>query len=317
MGEILREAVTPKFIILYLYVAAVLFVHFRGSARLKFGRQLLDHSGFFAPYNCLMYMFSKVKLKPFGKVSDFPELSPLRENWKTIRDEAQALYAEGHIQGSDRHNDMIFLAFYKRGWKRFYLKWYDDFMPSAKRLCPKTVELVRAIPNVKAAAYTLLPAGAMLGKHRDPCAGSLRYHLGLITPQNTDDCKIWVDGEEHVWRDGEDVIFDETYVHWALNDTDQPRIILFCDVTRPLHFRVLRGVNHVLSKQLRVTKSQNVESEKVGVLNRVTSSIFRYKYFLKRLKKMNRSGYYAVKWLFISCIVFFVFGRGFVDTFSR
>lgn len=312
MGEILREAVTPKFIILYLYVAAVVFVHFRGSARLKFGRQMLDHSGFFAPYNCLMYMFSKVRVKPYADMSEFPELTPLRENWKTIRDEANDLYEAGHIQSSDKHNDMIFLAFYKRGWKRFYLKWYDDFMPSAKELCPKTVELVRSIPNINAAAYTLLPAGAMLGKHRDPCAGSLRYHLGLITPQNTDSCKIWVDGQEHVWRDGKDVVFDETYVHWALNDTSQPRIILFCDVTRPLRFGLVRGVNNLMTKLLRITKSQNLDSEKVGLLNHVTSSIVRYKYFLKRIKKRNRSGYYAVKWLFISCILFLVFGRGLV-----
>ncbi|WP_419146018.1 aspartyl/asparaginyl beta-hydroxylase domain-containing protein, partial [Escherichia coli] len=35
-------------------------------------------------------------------------------------------------------------------------------------------------------------------------------------------------------RDGESVVFDETYVHEAYNHPDQNRIILFCDVERPL-----------------------------------------------------------------------------------
>ena len=29
-------------------------------------------------------------------------------------------------------------------------------------------------------------------------------------------------------------MFDETYIHKVRNDTDEVRIILFCDVTRPL-----------------------------------------------------------------------------------
>ncbi len=69
--------------------------------------------------------------------------------------------------------------------------------------------------------FTLLPAGAHLNPHRDPFAGSLRYHLGLVTP-NADSCHIVVDGESYSWRDGEDVLFDETFVHSA--QTTRPRI---------------------------------------------------------------------------------------------
>ena len=41
---------------------------------------------------------------------------------------------------------------------------------------------------------------------------------------------IDVDGEPYSWRDGEDLLFDETYVHRAANRADQPRIIFFCDI---------------------------------------------------------------------------------------
>lgn len=110
---------------------------------------------------------------------------------------------------------------------------YDNPHPSAATLCPDTLAILEEIPTVKAAMFTMLPPGGTLGLHRDPYAGSLRYHLGLVTP-NHDDCAIIVDGERYSWRDGEEVIFDETYLHWAANKTDQDRIILFCDTERPM-----------------------------------------------------------------------------------
>src|SRR2546430_11930250 len=66
-----------------------------------------------------------------------------------------------------------------------------------------------------------------------PYTTLFRSHLGLVTP-NSDKCFIIVDGEKCVWRDGEAIMFDETYIHTAENQTDINRIILFCDVERPM-----------------------------------------------------------------------------------
>ena len=233
----------PKFIVLYVFFGSMMYVHLRGRVRHKFYRQLTDHSTFLAPYNALMYMFSAVPVRPFVDVKAFPELTPLTENWKTIRDEALKLFDDGHIRAAAGYTDLGFNSFFRRGWKRFYVKWYDEPLPSAKALCPKTVELVQKIPNVNGAMFALLPPGGDLGKHRDPFAGSLRYHLGLVTP-NADSCKIWVDGEPYHWKDGEAVMFDETYIHWAENKSNVTRLILFCDVERPLRSRIMQKINH-------------------------------------------------------------------------
>ncbi|WP_395239557.1 aspartyl/asparaginyl beta-hydroxylase domain-containing protein, partial [Salmonella sp. s54412] len=91
------------------------------------------------------------------------------------------------------------------GWKRFYLKWYEDAHPSASQLCPQTPALLRDIPSVKAARVATLPDGSRLPRHRDPSAGSLRFHLGLATP-NDDRGFIEVDGQRYSWRDGEGVL---------------------------------------------------------------------------------------------------------------
>ena len=95
MDTVLRELVTPKFIALYVYIAMVCYVHFRGKVRLRFGRQFFEHSGLLAPFNILMYGFSAVPNKPVLDVKRFPQLNVFRENWEVIRDEAKALYEGG------------------------------------------------------------------------------------------------------------------------------------------------------------------------------------------------------------------------------
>ena len=70
----------------------------------------------------------------------------------------------------------------------------------------------------------------------------MRYHIGLVTP-NDPKCFINVDGERYFWKDGEAVMFDETYIHFAANETDQQRIILFCDVERPVYTKAVELFN--------------------------------------------------------------------------
>jgi beta-hydroxylase len=309
LDTVLAQLVSTKFLIAYVWLACIAYVHFRGRVRLRIGRQITEHSGIFAPYNCLMYAFSAVPRDPVLDVDAFPQLRPLRENWRAIAAEAQALFDKGLIAYDDTHDDLAFVAFKKRGWKRFYMKWYDDVMPSAAEHCPRTVALVESIPTINAAAFTMLPPGKKLGKHRDPFAGSLRYHLGLLTP-NDDRCRIWIDGNEYSWRDGEDIVFDETYIHWAENATDANRIIFFADVTRPLKFRVAQAFSDFMNKRVfRITKSRNVGSEAPGVLNRITPLVARLKAFFQRMKKINRTAYYTVKGVLVAGLVYVVFLR--------
>lgn len=286
-------------IVFALFVLCVLLVHRRGRAKLRFDRQLVDHSAVFAPYNLLMYAFSAVPAKPILDRRGFPQLDLLQANWQVIREEALHLFDEGYIRAAEKSNDASFNSFFKQGWKRFYLKWYGEPLASAETLCPKTVALLNAIPSVKAAMFALLPPGSKLNPHRDPFAGSLRYHLGLITP-NSEDCRIFVDGEMHSWGDGKDVVFDETYVHWAENRTDQTRVILFADVERPLRTRLMNAINHRVGAFMgKITASPNTESpeEKTGFVNRMFAlnqrSRERNRAFKKKYPKLFRAVKYA------------------------
>lgn len=293
----------PQLLLLYALVGSALYVHFRGRQRLQFARQIVDHSTFIAPYNVLMYAFSGVPNRPVLPVEAFPELQTLTDNWQTIRAEALKLFDDGLIRAAAKNNDWGFHSFFRSGWKRFYLKWYDDFLPSAQELCPNTVALLKSIPTVHGAMFTMLPPGAKLGAHRDPFAGSLRYHLGLVTP-NSDDCNIVVDGVKCSWRDGEGFVFDETFIHTAENRTEENRVILFCDVERPMNNGVMRRVNYWVSEHIvKVSQAPNLEGEKVGALNKAFGGLYEIHAIGQRMKKWNRKAYYAAKYALMVAVV--------------
>lgn len=295
-----------KWLILLVYLASALYVHYRGKVRHSFHRQLTDHSTFLAPINGFIYLFSATPRKPILNVEDFPELVFLRDNWETIREEAKQLYEEGHIKAAEKRNDAGFNSFFRRGWKRFYLKWYEDFLPSAQHLCPKTIELLKKVPGINGAMFALLAPHSDLVRHRDPYAGSLRYHLGLVTP-NSEKCRIHVDDEVHAWGDGQDVLFDETYVHYAVNETDQTRIILFCDVERPMRTWIGRAFNRVFSRYvMRTTATQNLVSDRVGALNKAFTYLYAIRDVGKWLKKKSTSVYYTVKFAVLATLLFWV-----------
>jgi beta-hydroxylase len=296
-----------RYAVLLMFAGSATYVHFRGRVRHRLPRQLTDHSTFMAPYNALMYVFSAVPNRPFIPLRHFPELAQLQANWRTIRDEALQLFADGRLRAAAKYNDLGFNSFFRSGWKRFYLKWYGDFLPSAQMLCPRTAALLAQIPSVHAAMFALLPPGSRLVAHRDPFAGSLRYHLGLSTP-NSEECRIFVDGDLYFWQDGEPVVFDETFIHRAENRTGVPRIILFCDIERPLSNRVARAINRFVGRPLaRAAATQNVEGEKVGVLNRLFGYVYRFRLLGKRIKAWNRTVYYALKWTLLGALACAVF----------
>jgi beta-hydroxylase len=72
--------------------------------------------------------------------------------------------------------------------------------------------------------------------HRGPYKGVLRYHLGLIVPEDAESCRIRVGDDFRHWEEGKSMIFDDTFNHEVWNDTDETRVVLFVDVLRPLPF---------------------------------------------------------------------------------
>jgi beta-hydroxylase len=296
-----------KLSLVLVLIVATAYIHFRGKVRYSFFRQLFDHSTFMAPINAMMYAFSSVPKTPYLPVHTVPALQQIKDNWETIKQEALSLESSQLIKGSNKYNDIGFNSFFRRGWKRFYLKWYNNFHPSAIEYCPETIKMLRSMPHIKAAMFVVLPAGSRLPVHRDPYAGSLRYHLGLITP-NADDCKIVVDGQPYSWRDGQDVLFDETYIHYAENKTDKDRLIFFCDVERPMRSKAGVVLNRFFSWLILASaESPNLPTDRTGGLNKVFGYVYQVRVAGKKLKEYNRNLYYVLKYVLFLAIIYLVF----------
>jgi beta-hydroxylase len=283
-----------KWLIVCAWLFSLLWIHLRGKVRLPLRQQLLDQSTLMAPINVFMYLFSRTPAKPFVAPSNLPELARLRQNWETIRAEAENLRALWTDSPADAEEGLEPDRFPRKRWNDLYLKWYDDVSLPARELCPRTCALLQAIPSVKLASFVELPSGASLRRHRDPYAGWLRYHLGLATP-NDDACFIEVDGRRHAWRDGEALLFDETYVHHADNGCASGRLVLLCDVERPMRFRWAQDVNHFFGRMLTAAMNPpdaiSGRSGAAGMLLRIPRNLGRYR---RRLRARSMVAYEAV-----------------------
>lgn len=288
-------------IILFCIGSLTYAYSFRGQARWEgFGEYVRKGWPIFTPFNCLLYLFTKPRARPpIMDISQFPELQELQDNWQIIRDEAMALSAEGGFdQIADKESasyyDIGFRTFYKYGWTKFYLNWYGYTHASAQRTCPKTIELLNRIPAVNGAMFSILPPGGQLTRHLDPVACSLRYHLGLDTP-NDDRCYISIDDRKYSWRDGEPLLFDVTFLHFAHNDADKPRVILMCDVERPMSW-FGKLINWPYKLLMKATVVPNTSEDRRGFANQVFSTLVPLLDRSKRLKETNLVAYKILKW---------------------
>ncbi|WMJ68213.1 aspartyl/asparaginyl beta-hydroxylase domain-containing protein [Stenotrophomonas sp. 24(2023)] len=290
--------------LLLLYCAACLAYVYRWRGRQRYGslRQYLRKSWpVFAPLNCLLYMTTRRSARaPVIDAGYLHGVCLLRANWQLIRREGLALLANGDLdatchEGSQGFHDLGFRTFYKRGWRKYYLTWYGTTHRSAQRTCPETLRLLARVPGVRGAMFSLLPPGAELTLHSDPLAGSLRYHLGLATP-NDARCFINIDGQAVAWRDGKDFVFDETYPHHARNDTQAMRLILMCDVVRPMNLlgRLANGGFTLLARAMRVP---NTGEDTRGVLTWLFAVLSPWRQAGLGLKRRHRKLYVLLKLL--------------------
>ena len=284
------------FIIIFatvIYILSIAFVRYRNIDKFSLVRQLSDFSTFMVPFNIPAYLLSKTPIQPFTDRQYFPELQLLEDQWEVIRDEARILYAEGLIGVSD---DLPGSSFYKNGrWKSFYLKSFENDIPSAYELAPKTMALIDQIPSMNMALFAALMPGKELKKHHDPFAFTFRYSLGLITP-NSDQSGLIVDGNNYHWKDGESIIFDETYMHSAYNHSDQVRIVLMTDIARPLHIKIIQKISYLFGRHFnRLFAIDNVDTRYSGIGNKIGKGVLAYKAMMKRFKAKNKPLYVFTK----------------------
>src|ERR1700728_1724959 len=167
----------------------------------------------------------------------FPWIAEIEANWETIRDELERVLddREALPNFQDISKDQLEITDDDR-WKTFFLYGYGFEAKLGVQMCPRTAALVREIPGMTTAMFSILAPRKHILDHRGPYKGVLRYHLGLIVPGDAEACRIRVGDDIRHWQEGRSMVFDDTFNHEVWNDTDETRVVLFVDVMRPLPF---------------------------------------------------------------------------------
>jgi ornithine lipid ester-linked acyl 2-hydroxylase len=178
---------------------------------------------------------SLVPTSPFLDPALLPWTAELEAHWREMREELDAVlvHHDALPNFQDISTDQATITDDDR-WKTFFLFGFGFRSEANCARCPRTAELLERVPGMTTAFFSILSPGKHIGAHRGPYRGFLRYHLGLRIPAPADASGISVGGQVAHWEEGRSLLFDDGYEHFAWNDTDGVRAVLFMDVERPL-----------------------------------------------------------------------------------
>lgn len=185
----------------------------------------------------LIARWSRIPNAPVLNPADFSWVPLLEASWQTVRDEALRVLA--HRDAIPPLNavspDHARIAGDGK-WRSFFLYGYGHRIADNCARAPFSAALVEKLPGLNSAFFSILEPGAHIPRHRGVTKGIFTAHLGLVTPQRSENCRMQVDGSTVHWQDGRCLLFDDTYPHEVWNDTNEMRVVLLIQLTRPVSF---------------------------------------------------------------------------------
>lgn len=192
-----------------------------------------------------------------------PTLQPwaqrLQAAFAQIRAEAERVIAEDRelppfVQppAGRRMEDYVGGAGDAPAWEAFFFYRHGRRYDANHLRCPQTsaalesIELCRIEEQAPEILFSVLRPGSHIKAHYGVSNVRLVMHLPLIVPP---DCALNLVGHgEHAWREGELVMFDDTYLHEAWNRSDRTRVVLLMDCWNP-HLSVIerRAVRQLIA----------------------------------------------------------------------
>ena len=97
---------------------------------------------------------------------------------------------------------------------------------------PETVKLLES-DQIYNAFFSILDPKIDIKPHYGYYKGYLRYHLGLIIPEENGERPYLTCGDEvYYWKEIKGVIFDDMFLHYVRNPTNKTRVVLYLDIKR-------------------------------------------------------------------------------------
>lgn len=160
--------------------------------------------------------------KPVHDPADYAWTKVLRQAHADIRDEMLA------VRERFQH------AMYGSGgkpWTTYYFYLKGRVFEDHLKECPRTAEAIREIPlNRGHICYAAIEPGSGLDPHVGPTNTSVTAHLGLA---NCDGARLFIADQVLDYREGEVIVFDDTFLHWVEHKGTQTRYTLMVTFYHP------------------------------------------------------------------------------------
>jgi aspartate beta-hydroxylase len=194
--------------------------------------------------------FPGLPATPYLDTGLIPEIEALEARTNDIRAELLALLpnATGRERvfhdGELEQQNLRGLA-EPPSWNGYYFYRHGERRADNCAACPKTAAALDALPlsRVRGHGPEVLFSVFSPGTHLLPHCGvtntRVTSHLPLLIPEN---CALRVGGEEHRWREGQVVVFDDTYDHEAWNRSERTRVVMIFDMWNPFLSQAERAV---------------------------------------------------------------------------
>ena len=190
------------------------------------------------------FYFPDLPSRPYLDPWSQPWAQTLQEGFAVIRDEAIELLRQDQPSFEDfirvRRGDRIenYLAGSSPTWEAFFFYRHGKRFDANHARCPQTSRILESIElchidnHAPEICFSILKPGTHILPHYGVTNVRSVMHLPLLVPA---DCALHLLGVgEHHWREGELVMFDDTFQHEAWNRSSEIRVILLMDCWNPL-----------------------------------------------------------------------------------
>jgi aspartyl/asparaginyl beta-hydroxylase (cupin superfamily) len=174
----------------------------------------------------------------FDVAATRPELLELDRNYPVIRAELLGILSEK--RAIPRYHELDQMQYNisarvdpDKDWKVYPLNIMGVKPEAYCARCPRTTALLEGIPGLFEAFFSILEGGKSIPHHEGPYRGYLRYHLGLIVPEKNPP-SIRLKDQVYTWKEGQSVLFDDSWDHEVYNQSEGDRVVLIVDIRRPM-----------------------------------------------------------------------------------
>ena len=224
-----------------------------GDLRVRLRKRVMRFGKRMRPrLDALLVGQSRVPNQPILDRAAFPFIAAFEKSWPAIRQEFGQIYGMRdalpafHQISPDQKRIST-----GDHWKTFVLYGFGARSERNCRRCPATAAALAAVPGLQSALFSIIDPGYRIPAHRGVTKGIIRAHLGLKVPADRDHCFMRVGDQRVTWREGECVVFDDSFEHEVQNNTDETRAVLLFDFDRPMrplgqlvHRTAIWGLRH-------------------------------------------------------------------------